>query len=531
MSTKERKRRETRRRRHSEASRRRRSLLAAGGLTAGATLALAGPAQAATTFTVGTNADTTGASDCTTPTNTDCSLRQAILDANTNPGSDTIVFASSLSGQTIVLGSDPAKITEAVAIQGPGAGQLTVDGNGTYRDFDVEPTSAGDVVSISGLTITDGYASANGGAVFNSGANLTLSNVLVENSYTNGTTKYHGGGVFSAGPSVTIDHSTVHGNHSWQGGGVDANGGVVTISDSTISGNYADGDPAHSGGRGYGGGIFSTANVTVDGSTINDNTGAYDGGGIYLTGSGSLAVGNSTIARNHAQNDDGGGIWDYAGGTFSVIGSTVTGNTAATRTGGIEFGGGTGTPVLENSIVSGNSSGTDPHTDDLGYSGPNTFDSAFDLIGVPYNYVNQTVPGSNLPAGTNPGLGPLQNNGGPTMTMAPAITSPVVNQGKAFGLTTDQRGLTRPVAYPGVPNSSAAGADGSDIGAVELQLPSKPTPASNPNPVAGPPNCRALRRKLRRQKHRLSKAVNGHKRSIIRSNIRDTKHRLKKRGC
>src|SRR5690349_8952773 len=277
MSTRQRKRRDDRRRRHSETSPRHRRLLAAGGLTAGATLALAGPAHAATTFTVGSPADTTGASDCTTPGNTDCTLRQAILDANTNPGADTIVFASSLSGQTITLTTDPAQITEAVSIQGPGAGQLTVDGNGNYRDFDVEPATSGDAVSISGLTITDGYANADGGAIFNQGANLTISQSLVSDSYTNGASKYQGGGVYSAGPSVTIDHSTVHGNHSWQGGGVGGTNGQVTISDSTISGNYADGDPANNGARGYGGGVFSnTANVTIDRSTISDNTGAYD---------------------------------------------------------------------------------------------------------------------------------------------------------------------------------------------------------------------------------------------------------------
>jgi len=48
-----------------------------------------------------------------------------------------------------------------------------------------------------------------------------------------------------------------------------------------------------------------------------------------------------------------------------------------------------------------------------------------------------------------------------------------VDQGRSFGLATDQRGLTRPVDLPSAPNSSVAGADGTDIGAAELQLPPK----------------------------------------------------------
>ena len=60
-------------------------------------------------------------------------------------------------------------------------------------------------------------------------------------------------------------------------------------------------------------------------------------------------------------------------------------------------------------------------------------------------------------------------NGGPTPTMAPALASPAVDQGSASGLATDQRGALRPVDFPSIPNSSAPGADGSDIGAVEIQ--------------------------------------------------------------
>jgi hypothetical protein len=65
----------------------------------------------------------------------------------------------------------------------------------------------------------------------------------------------------------------------------------------------------------------------------------------------------------------------------------------------------------------------------------------------------------------NPGLGPLADNGGPTYTMALKGDSPCIDHGYSFGLNTDQRGVRRPVTWPGVPN--VAGGDGSDIGAYE----------------------------------------------------------------
>jgi hypothetical protein len=69
----------------------------------------------------------------------------------------------------------------------------------------------------------------------------------------------------------------------------------------------------------------------------------------------------------------------------------------------------------------------------------------------------------------DPLLGPLQNNGGPTPTMAPALSSAVVDQGYSFGLTTDQRGAARPFVYP--TTTLPPSGDGSDIGAVELPVP------------------------------------------------------------
>ena len=144
----------------------------------------------------------------TTVTNTNDSgpgsLRQAILNANANPGLDTIDFAPGLSG-TIVLTSGELQITDDVTIDGPGANRLIVSGNNASRVFEVDLVHA----AISGLTITGGLATA-------------------------------GGGIYNNGGTVTIDASTISGNFVSNGyGGAIYNSGTVTIDASTISDNSA----------------------------------------------------------------------------------------------------------------------------------------------------------------------------------------------------------------------------------------------------------------------------------------------------
>ena len=123
---------------------------------------------------------------------------------------------------------------------------------------------------------------------------------------------------------------------------------------------------------------------------------------------------------------------------------------------------------LENTIVAGNTS----NSGGVDINGP--VNAAFSLVGNPSGAtLTETVAGSNL-IGVDPQLGPLQNNGGPTETMALPATSPAVNRGFS-ALRTDQRGGPRPVLYPGIPISAAAGANGADIGAFELQAPPLPS--------------------------------------------------------
>jgi len=193
-----------------------------------------------------------------------------------------------------------------------------------------------------------------------------------------------------------------------------------------------------------------------------------NGGGAIMNPSlNAQRIENSTIANNNAGNYGGAIDVKYSGANpaehLTVAATTITGNGATTQGGGIDSGPPASQPTqLNDTIVANNNSP----------SGPDLFGpvgSAFSLIKSSSGAtITDTVPGSNI-IGADPQLGPLAANGGPTQTEAPAGTSPAVDKGSAFGLGTDQRGVSRPIDFPSIPNSAAPGADGSDIGAFELQ--------------------------------------------------------------
>ena len=138
------------------------------------------------------------------------SLRAAIAAAASG---DTIKFASSLKGQTITLTTGELDITTSLTIDGPGWGLLTVSGDGASRVFEI---AAGLNVTISGLTITDGYALDQGGGILNDGSNLTLSgDTLSQNvAFESATTSGAGGGLYSLGGTLNITGCQITGNQA-----------------------------------------------------------------------------------------------------------------------------------------------------------------------------------------------------------------------------------------------------------------------------------------------------------------------------
>jgi hypothetical protein len=331
---------------------------------------------------------------------------------------------------------------------------ITVNGNG----HTVRQTCAGQrvldqtgsaAISLDGVTITGGTtpAAANGGGIrAPGGGTVTLTNSTV----TGNTAGGNGGGVAAAG-AVTVTNSTVSGNTaSVNGGGVGANG-VITVTNSTISSNTAS----------TGGGVAASAVVTVTNSTFSGNAApAGSGGGVAGTSIPVTAT-NSTFTNNTALF--GGGI--STGGRATLVYATVVANTAPTGSNVRLFGTGSANLTSFGSVVAlGNCFLNGTTTSSNGFNFSDNASCGFTNI----------AQGDQQNAG-DPGLGALADNGGPTQTRLPQPGSPLINAiptascqaDGASGITTDQRGVSRPLGV------------GCDIGSVEQEG----SPPSNQAPV------------------------------------------------
>jgi hypothetical protein len=405
--------------------------------------------------------------DEATDTDGKTSLREAIIAANAAPTADVIsfdpvVFATAKT-ITLTVGTELA-ITDSVTINGPGGGRVTVDGNATSRIFNVDGTGTL-VVGISGLTLTNGKATGDGGAIRVADEDLTLSNLVV----TGNAATTDGGAltVTAATSKVTINDSTFKGNTASSNGGavnVDTTGTLV-VNRSTFSGNTAGAD---------GGGIyfFSGGSLTMDSSTVSGNsantvTTSVGGGGIYFFGTvsaGGFTITNSTISGNStAKNAGGGVVLALFTGNALFQNSTITNNSASTNGGGIARTGGSGTVTLQSTIVAGNANANTP---DVSFNTLSDIAGDNNLIGAA-DVGNFTTSGFGNLTGTqaaplDPLLSGLGNFGGPTQTHALQAGSPALNAGNNnAALTADQRGGT----FVRVSGASA------DIGAFEAQPP------------------------------------------------------------
>ena len=221
-----------------------------------------------------------------------------------------------------------------------------------------------------------------------------------------------------------------------EGGGI-FNAGTLTVTNSTFSGNSADGS---------GGAIFNgVGTLTITNSTFSGNSAGIGGA---LRNNGIASVTNSTFAGNSAIR--GGAIRHSAGfaDVLTVISSTFSGNSATDNTAGIANDTAVNTFHMSNTIIANSLSGGDCN------SAPAT------------NVNNLIEDGSCSPAlSGDPNLGPLQDNGGPTQTMALLSGSPAIDAGDDTACpATDQRGITRPQG----PHC--------DIGAFELEQTADTTP-------------------------------------------------------
>jgi CSLREA domain-containing protein len=384
------------------------------------------------------------------------SLRQAIIDANANPGTKAINFQLGLTGTIDLLSALPP-LSTSMGISGPGANLLTVQRSnaGGTPNFRVFTINSGKTVSISNLTVSNGHTADGdpsapsgsllaqgvaGGGILNAGT-LTLTNVQVTgNSTGNG----------AAGAATTISFAGQGGN----GGGI-FNSGTLTLTDVTVGGNSTGngglgltGNSHYGGAGGDGAGIFSSGPLTMTRVTVSNNTagngnsggtggGGGSGGGVAhsalltmtdctvsgnMTGQG--GVGSNAGASSGGSGGGGGvlGVF-YPSGTLVMKNSVVSGNrTANGASGGSGSSGGTGAGVLINYNATGtiiNSTITDNHTGDGlapisqgGFGGGIYNGGTLDVIGT-------TISGNDTGASSIVGGslgGGVENDGSLTMT-------------------------------------------------------------------------------------------------------------------
>jgi hypothetical protein len=395
-------------------------------------------------------------------------LNNVIVTGNSTNGGAFDGGGIDLAGTgSLTLNSSTVSNNQALGNAGSSAvgngGGIAADANGS-----------GGTITINDSTITGNVATGDGGGIqVDSGRGGTTALMVMNSTVSNNTAagSIGGGGISTeADNTISISDSLFAGNTAtgYQGGGLNAHTGTsVTISDSEFTNNSANNSGADGGAiRVAGADVLTVENTTLD------NNSAFGGAGIeYFSSATTSMVENTTIVNNVAGND-GGGI-RAADGTLTLLNDTITGNTA----GGFGVGGVYATDgaavTVGNTIIAGNllgPSATTTNGTDIGADSGGTFTSqGGNLIGntSPVSFTAGTGDQLNGAGTFNPG--PLANNGGPLIgapgsqvtipTIAELAGSTTIDRGLSNALTTDERGFARPDEMAGVP----------DIGAFELQ--------------------------------------------------------------
>jgi len=405
---------------------------------------------------------------------TEASLRAALV------GGGTVTFACD---GTIILAST---ITNTVDTLLDGAGhQVTISGSNAVRVFYVTTNV---VFALANLTVANGWAT-NGAGILNAGGMVNITNCVFSGNRAEGSAgpnnPPHGppgqdgcggaldnAGIINAVGCTFIGNSATGGrggaaanvyiygqfpgNGGWGGagtGGAVHNTGLFVALGCTFSSNVAtggvggagsqiaiytysipmNGGNGGSGGSGKGGAVFSSgaAHLINCGLAFNAGTGAAGGSG-GVGSQGAPGYPNGMRGADGSPGSGFGGI-DDASGQCQLINCTLAFNsgTGGSPKGGIATSGAT----MINTLLAENTPGGNGSSAivDLGHNLSSDNSCAFTNLGSLNN--------------TNPKLGPLANNGGPTMTMALLPGSPAIDGGDdASAPTTDQRGFPRPVA-------------------------------------------------------------------------------------
>ena len=215
------------------------------------------------------------------------------------------------------------------------------------------------------------------------------------------------------------------------GGGILLDGGTLTLADSTVTGNQTM-------GTGEGSGIQANSSLTVLRSTISFNSGpgSNRAGGIGFAGSGTLQVIDSTLADNTLESGGlGAAVYVNSAGSVAFTNDTLDLDSAGASGSVLDLNGGSFPAMIANTIVAGGSSESCSRMPATSPSQGGNIDDQ--------NLCKFTAL-TDHPS-TDPQLGALQNNGGPTDTQLPPVASPPIDAGvDAACPATDQRGVPRP---------------------------------------------------------------------------------------
>lgn len=381
----------------------------------------------------------------------DGTLRQALYCAN---DTDIVEIAHGCTSFTVATAPMIVRAS-SVTLRGPGDVPVVISGGGVTKQIVHEGKGT---LSIKNLFITGGYyynaRDQGGGGCISSQGSVSLDSVDVGNCILIPAANNVGrGGAIYAHDQVTLTSSTVMGSSvgsaqatehpvtKGQGGGIW--GASVSLTRSSVTGNKV----GRASPMAIGGGVFAINELDVDGSTIALNFSTGNTGG---ASSGSLNMLNSTVAYNTSTSAFAG---VYARSSATAIASTISKNASAASGSAAGLYTPSSNVRLNSSIFWENRAGGAQN--DLFVLGVTAGISSNNLVGVSNN-------ASLLPPDTissDPELGPLQDNGGPTFTMAPSATSPVIDRGNnTVNAPFDQRGLPRVAGFA------------ADIGALELDV-------------------------------------------------------------
>jgi len=348
-----------------------------------------------------------------------CSLREALRAANLN----------------IAVDACPAGTgADSVALE-PGTYNLTLTGPGEDEGVTGDLDIFDDVIIVGASqtsTILDGQASDR---IFQVISEVTAKfyNLTIRNGYAPTGSLYGGGGILNGSPgelpgTVQIINCLFSQNSAENTGGGMDNAGTAYLLDVTFSNNQSE----------VGGGIFNAGTLVIESLLFVQNTAFTTGGG--LDNHSGATISNITFSANTA--GQGGGLFND--GTITVLNATIAGNNTGVINNGIIR--------SKNTIFTGSTGGDN-------CSGNGTFTS----LGHNLDDADTCgLYGAGDLVNSDPLLGSLQNNEGPTFTHALLTGSPAIDSGDNSDCPLqDQRGAYRPA--DGDNNSSKI----CDIGAFE----------------------------------------------------------------